>query len=271
MPGGYHRQMTREHLRYEVKDGVGRITLARPDVLNSMNTAMARELREVLDEAASSADVRALLLTGEGRAFCAGQDLAEVAPPDGSKGPELSDVLEQNYNPIVRRIVALEKPVVCAVNGVAAGAGANLALACDVVLAAKTANFIQAFVNIGLIPDSGGTYFLPRLVGLPRAKALMLLGEKISAEQALGFGMIWAVHEPEKLMAEADALAAKLAAMPTAAIGLIKRATNASLASDLDAQLDLERDLQVQAGRSHDYAEGVKAFQEKRKPRFLGR
>ncbi len=263
--------MTREHIRYEVKDGVARITLHRPDVLNSFNTAMARELRGALDEAAGAPDVRALLLTGEGRAFCAGQDLAEIAPADGSKGPELSAVLEQNYNPIVRRLVALEKPVVCAVNGVAAGAGANLALACDIVLAAKNANFIQAFVNIGLVPDSGGTYFLPRLVGLPRARALMMLGEKISAEQALGFGMIWAVHEPEQLMAEAEALATRMAAMPTTAIGLIKRATNASLASDLDAQLDRERDLQALAGRSHDYAEGVKAFQEKRKPRFTGR
>ena len=263
--------MTRENLRYEAKDGIARITLARPDVLNSMNTALARELQQALDEAAGAADVRALLLTGEGRAFCAGQDLAEVVPPDGSKGPELRSVIDENYNPIVRRIVALEKPVVCAVNGVAAGAGANLALCCDVVLAAKSASFLQAFVNIGLVPDTGGTYFLPRLIGLPRAKALMMLGERISAEQALAFGLIWAVHEPERLMPEAEALAAKLAAMPTCALGLIKRATNASLSGNLDSQLDLERDLQVLAGRSHDYAEGVKAFQEKRKPKFLGR
>lgn len=263
--------MTREHLRYETKDGVGRITLSRPAVLNSLNTAMARELQGVLDEAAGAADVRALLLTGEGRAFCAGQDLAEVVPPDGSKGPELRDVIEHNYNPIVRKLVALEKPIVCAVNGVAAGAGANLALACDIVLAASTASFVQAFVNIGLVPDSGGTYFLPRLVGLPRAKALMMLGDKLPAQQALAYGMIFAVHEPEQLLPEAEALAARLASMPTLALGLIKRAANASLASDLDAQLDRERDLQVMAGRSRDYAEGVKAFQEKRKPRFLGR
>ncbi len=263
--------MTREHLRYETKDGVGRITLARPAVLNSLHTAMARELQQALDEAAAAVDVRALLLTGEGRGFCAGQDLAEVVPPDGSKGPELRDMIEENYNPIERRLVALEKPVVCAVNGVAAGAGANLALACDLVLAATNASFVQAFVNIGLIPDSGGTYFLPRHVGLPRAKALMLLGERIPAEQALAVGMIFAVHEPERLRPEAEALAARLAAMPTLALGLIKRATNASLSSGLDAQLDRERDLQALAGRSSDYAEGVKAFQEKRKPRFLGR
>jgi len=263
--------MTREHLRSTVEDGVAKITLARPAVLNSLNTAMARELQHALDEASGAADVRALLITGEGRAFCAGQDLAEVVPPDGSKGPELRALIEQNYNPIVRRLVSLEKPIVCAVNGVAAGAGANLALACDIVLASKSASFVQAFVNIGLIPDSGGTYFLPRLIGLPRAKALMLLGDRISAEQALAFGMIWATHEPEQLMPEAEALAARLAALPTAALGLIKRALNASLSSDLDAQLDRERDLQQLAGRSHDYAEGVKAFQEKRKPRFLGR
>jgi 2-(1,2-epoxy-1,2-dihydrophenyl)acetyl-CoA isomerase len=263
--------MAREHLRYETKDGVGRITLARPDVLNSVNTAMARELQQLLEEAASSAEVRALLLTGEGRAFCAGQDLAEVVPPDGSKGPEISALLDQNYNPIVRRLVSLEKPIICAVNGIAAGAGANLAFACDVVLAAKNASFIQAFINIGLIPDCGGTYLLPRLVGLPRAKALMMLGDRISAEQALAFGMIWAVHEPERLMPEAEALATRLAAMPTYALGLIKRATNASLDSDLATQLDRERDLQVLAGKSHDYLEGVKAFQEKRKPRFAGR
>lgn len=263
--------MSRTHLRYETKDGVGRITLARPDVLNSFNTAMARELQQVLDLAAGDGEVRALLLTGEGRAFCAGQDLAEVVPPDGSKGPELRTVIDENYNPIVRKLVALEKPVVCAVNGVAAGAGANLALACDVVLAAVNASFLQAFVNIGLVPDTGGTYFLPRLIGLPRAKALMMLGERISAEQAHAFGLIWAVHEPEKLMPEAEALATRLAAMPTLALGLIKRALSASLESDLDAQLDRERDLQVLAGESHDYAEGVKAFQEKRKPRFLGR
>jgi 2-(1,2-epoxy-1,2-dihydrophenyl)acetyl-CoA isomerase len=263
--------MTYEHLRTETKDGVATLTLHRPDVLNSVNSALARELQHALDAAAADADVRALLLTGAGRAFCAGQDLAEVVPPDGSKGPDLADVLRDSYEPVVQRLASLEKPIVCAVNGVAAGAGANLALACDVVLAAKTASFIQAFVNIGLVPDSGGTWTLPRLVGAARAKALMLLGERISAEQALAFGMIWAVHEPDRLLPEAQALAAKLAGMPTLALGLTKRALRGSFTASLDEQLALERELQEQAGRSADYREGVKAFQEKRKPRFVGR
>lgn len=263
--------MTYEHLRTETKDRVAAITLHRPDVLNSVNSALARELQRALDAAAADADVRALLLTGAGRAFCAGQDLAEVVPPDGSKGPELADVLRDSYEPVVQRIAALEKPIVCAVNGIAAGAGANLALACDIVLAAKTASFLQAFVNIGLVPDSGGTWTLPRLVGVARAKALMMLGERISAEQALAFGMIWAVHEPDRLLPEAHALAAKLATMPTLAIGLTKRALNATFGATLGEQLALERDFQSLAGRSEDYREGVKAFQEKRKPSFRGR
>ena len=263
--------MAYEHLRTETKDGVVTITLHRPDVLNSVNAALARELQHALDAAVADGDVRALLLTGAGRAFCAGQDLAEVAPPDGSKGPDLADVLRDSYEPVVQRLAALEKPIVCAVNGVAAGAGANLALACDVVLAAKTASFIQAFVNIGLVPDSGGTWTLPRLVGAARAKGLMLLGERISAEQALAFGMIWAVHEPDRLLPEAQALAAKLAGMPTLALGLTKRALAGSFGATLGEQLALERELQTQAGESADYREGVKAFQEKRKPRFVGR
>jgi 2-(1,2-epoxy-1,2-dihydrophenyl)acetyl-CoA isomerase len=232
---------------------------------------MARELQRMLDGHAADPGVRALVLTGAGRAFCAGQDLAEVLPPDGSRGPEVSDVIAESYNPLVQRIAALEKPIVCAVNGVAAGAGANIALACDLVLAAKSASFIQAFVNIGLVPDSGGTFFLPRLVGMARAKSLALLGERLSAEQALAWGLIHAVHEPDKLMAEAEALAAKLAAMPTLALGLTKRALHASLDSSLEKQLELERTLQGIAGKSADYAEGVKAFQEKRKPKFTGR
>jgi 2-(1,2-epoxy-1,2-dihydrophenyl)acetyl-CoA isomerase len=263
--------MATEFIRSEIRDGIGFVTLDRPTVLNSFNRAMARELQSSLDELAAHRDVRALVLTGAGRGFCAGQDLAEVVPPDGSTGPEVSDLIAEGYNPLVRRIAALEKPIVCAVNGVAAGAGANLALACDFVLAAKPASFIQSFVNIGLVPDSGGTFFLPRLVGLARAKALALLGDRLTAEQALAFGLIYAVHEPERLLPEAEALAARLAQMPTLAIGLTKRALHASLDSDLERQLELERALQAIASKSHDYNEGVKAFQEKRKPKFTGR
>jgi 2-(1,2-epoxy-1,2-dihydrophenyl)acetyl-CoA isomerase len=263
--------MTHEFIRTEIREAVAIVTLDRPAVLNSFHRAMARELQGVLDELAARAEVRALVLTGAGRAFCAGQDLAEVVPPDGSRGPEVSDLIAEGYNPLVRRITALEKPIVCAVNGVAAGAGANLALACDFVLAAKTASFIQSFVNIGLVPDSGGTFFLPRLVGLARAKALALLGDRLTAEQALGFGLIYAVHEPDVLLSESESLAARLAQMPTLALGLTKRALHASLDADLERQLELERALQAVASKSHDYSEGVKAFQEKRKPRFLGR
>jgi 2-(1,2-epoxy-1,2-dihydrophenyl)acetyl-CoA isomerase len=263
--------MANPSIRKEVRDGVGVLTLDRPDVLNSFNRPMAIELQAALDDLGKQADVRALLLTGAGRAFSAGQDLAEVMPPDGSPGPAVAQVIAESYNPLVKRITGLEKPVVCAVNGVAAGAGANIALACDFVLASKTASFIQAFVNIGLVPDSGGTFFLPRLVGMARAKQLALLGERLSAEQALAFGLIYAVHEPEKLMAEAESLAARLAQMPTLALGLTKRALHASQDSSLERQLELERVLQDAASKSHDYNEGVKAFQEKRKPKFTGR
>jgi 2-(1,2-epoxy-1,2-dihydrophenyl)acetyl-CoA isomerase len=263
--------MAHEFVRCEVREAVAVVTLDRPAVLNSFHRAMARELQSVLDELAARAEVRALVLTGAGRGFCAGQDLAEVVPLDGSRGPDVSELVAESYNPLVRRIAALEKPIVCAVNGVAAGAGANLALACDFVLAAKTASFIQSFVNIGLVPDSGGTLLLPRLVGLARAKALALLGDRLTAEQALAWGMIYAVHEPDVLLAESEALAARLAQMPTLALGLTKRALHASLDSNLDRQLELERTLQGIASKSHDYNEGVKAFQEKRKPRFLGR
>ncbi|MGH7859137.1 MAG: 2-(1,2-epoxy-1,2-dihydrophenyl)acetyl-CoA isomerase PaaG [Candidatus Binatia bacterium] len=255
---------------YEVDEGVGRITLNRPEVLNSFNTAMARELQTALDGAGKDERVRALLLTGGGRAFCAGQDLDEVKPREGKPPVELSRILDENYNPIVRRIRALEKLVVCAVNGVAAGAGANVALACDLVLASSKASFIQAFAAIGLVPDSGGTFFLPRLVGVPRAAAMMYLGDRVSAQQALEIGMIYKVCEPEALAEEALRLARHLATRPTRGLGLAKRALNRSLSNDLDAQLDLERDLQSEAGRTHDYDEGVRAFLEKREPKFQG-
>ena len=263
--------MANEFVRTELSDGVAVVTLDRAAVLNSFNRPMARELQAELDRLAADRDVRALVLTGAGRAFCAGQDLAEVVPPDGSPGPDVAVVVAESYNPLVRRLTALEKPIVAAVNGVAAGAGANLALACDFVLAARNASFIQSFVNIGLVPDSGGTYFLPRLVGMARAKALALLGDRLPAEQALAMGLIYAVVEPDQLLAEARALAARLAQMPTLAIGLAKRALHTSAKGDLDAALELERDLQGVASRSQDYQEGVKAFQEKRKPKFVGR
>jgi len=263
--------MTRRFIRLELEESVARVTLDRPDVLNSFHRPMARELQQALDEIAADTQVRAVLLTGAGRAFCAGQDLAEVVPPDGSPGPEVGQVVAESYNPLVRRIMALEKPVVCAVNGVAAGAGANLALACDLVVASSQASFIQSFANIGLVPDTGGTFLLPRLVGLQRAKALVFLGERLPAEGALAMGLIHAIHPPETLQTEALALAKQLATRPTLGLGLIKRALHAGLANDLETQLELERELQSVAGRSHDYREGVRAFQEKRPPRFEGR
>jgi 2-(1,2-epoxy-1,2-dihydrophenyl)acetyl-CoA isomerase len=259
-----------ESIRFACEDGVARVTLARPDVLNSLDRPMARELQAALDACAERAEVRAVLLTGEGRAFCAGQDLAEIVPPDGSPGPAVSDIVAESYNPVVRRILALEKPVVCAVNGVAAGAGANLALCCDLVIASRSASFLQAFVNIGLIPDSGGTFLLPRLVGLARAKSLAFLGERIPAEQAHAMGLIHALAEPDALAADSLALARRLAALPTRAIGLAKRAFHAEVFPALDAALERERALQGEAAQTRDYAEGVRAFLAKRKPVFTG-
>ena len=218
---------------------------------------------------ADDRSVRAVLLTGAGRAFCAGQDLAEAMPKDAVM-PDLGDFVRTSWNPIILAIRTIEKPVVCAVNGTAAGAGANLALACDIVFAASGASFIQSFAKIGLIPDSGGTFILPRLVGLPRATALAMLGEKVSAEQALAWGMIYAVCEPAALMGKASATAAHLATQPTRALGLIKRGFNRSLGVDVGAQLAYEEELQREAGKSADYVEGVRAFLEKRPPTFTG-
>ncbi|NLH83447.1 MAG: 2-(1,2-epoxy-1,2-dihydrophenyl)acetyl-CoA isomerase [Phyllobacteriaceae bacterium] len=243
------------------------VTLNRPDRLNAFDEAMHRALAAALEGAKDPA-IRAVLLTGAGRGFCAGQDLGDRLT--NGAAPDLGATIEAFYNPLIRRIRALDKPVVCAVNGVAAGAGANLALACDVVLAARSAKFIQAFAKIGLVPDSGGTWFLPRLVGEARAKGLALLGEPVGAEQAAAWGMIWKAVDDVVLMDEARALAARLADGPTRGLALIKQALNASPANGLDAQLDLERDLQRRAGRTPDYAEGVRAFMEKRSPRFSG-
>ena len=256
---------------YEAADGVAMLTLNRPDKLNAFTEAMHGELARALDRIEADAGIRAVLLTGAGRGFCAGQDLNDRVMGEGDAPPDLGDTLERLYNPLIRRICRLERPVVCAVNGVAAGAGANIALNCDIVLAARSAKFIEAFCRLGLVPDAGGTYILPRLVGAARARGLALLGEALSAEQAEAWGLIWRAVDDERLMDEAMALARHLATQPTKGLGLIKRALLASATNDLDAQLDLERDLQREAGRSEDYREGVAAFMEKRPAVFRGR
>lgn len=250
--------------------GVLRLTLNRPEVLNSITLAMAKELAAALDTASADPAIRAILLTGAGRGFCAGQDLASVPFGEGVPAPDLGNFVRDQYNPVITRLRALEKPVVCAVNGVAAGAGANLAFACDIVLASSQASFIQSFAKIGLIPDSGGTFVLPRLIGHARATALMMLGDKLSAAEAASWGMIWKVCEPAALMSDAIALAESLATQPTRALGMIKRLLNASASNDLAAQLAMEEALQREAGNTADFREGVTAFLEKRSPVFRG-
>jgi 2-(1,2-epoxy-1,2-dihydrophenyl)acetyl-CoA isomerase len=255
----------------EAGEGYVTLTLNRPDRLNAFTEEMHKELGAALAEIATDGTTRALLLTGAGRGFCAGQDLSDHATLGGDQQRDLGDALDRYYNPLIRSLRALPMPVIAAVNGVAAGAGANVALACDIVLAARSASFIQAFCRIGLVPDSGGTFFLPRLVGTASALALALTGEALAAERAAEMGLIWKAVEGEKLMTEAHALARHLATQPTKALALIKQAINASAHNDLASQLDLERDLQRIAGRSEDYREGVAAFLEKRKPSFKGR
>jgi len=255
---------------FEVVDGVATLTLNRPEVLNSFNRPMAHELKTALERVADDDTLRAVVLTGAGRAFCAGQDLAEAVPKDGAM-PDLGDIVRDGYNPMIRAIRKLEKPVLCAVNGVAAGAGANLAFACDIVFASSGATFIQSFAKIGVIPDSGGTFILPRLVGLHRATLMTMLAEKMSAQQARDWGLVYMVTEPESLMETVTGTARYLATQPTRALGLIKRGFNASLGIDLDDQLDYEEELQREAGGTSDYTEGVRAFLEKRKPVFTGR
>lgn len=249
-------------------DGVATLTLNRPDRLNAINGVMHEELAHALDRIELDRAIRAVLLTGAGRGFCSGQDLNDRATVDR---PDLGDTLDRLYNPLVRRLKRLERPVIAAVNGVAAGAGANLALACDIVIAAKSAVFVQAFVKIGLIPDAGGSYALPRLVGQARAMGLAMLGEQIDGQQAADWGLIWRAVDDDHLMDEAMGLAHHLATQPTVALGLIKRAINASFCNNFEQQLELERDLQRQAGETEDFAEGVDAFLDRRPANFKGR
>ncbi|PBQ31637.1 2-(1,2-epoxy-1,2-dihydrophenyl)acetyl-CoA isomerase [Sphingobacteriaceae bacterium] len=251
----------------ETKTNVLILKLNRPDKFNSFNREMALQLISELDKAEKDKNIRAIVITGEGKAFCAGQDLVEAMDPNG---PGIERIVEEHYNPIVLKIRNMEKPIIAAVNGVAAGAGANIALACDIVFAGKSASFIQAFSKIGLIPDSGGTWTLPRLVGFNMASALMITGDKVTAAEAMQYGMIYKIFDDTDLMAQAIINAQHVAAMPTKAIGYTKRLLNQSYSNTLQQQLDLEKHMQVQAADTRDHKEGLSAFLEKRKPEFNG-
>ena len=263
--------MSEQFIEKTLSNGVLTIMLNRPDVLNSFNYAMAEEVQSAFQEAETNADIRCVLLTGNGRAFCAGQDLQEVTEIAKDPDRELSEVVHHTYNPIIKAIRNLEKPVICAVNGTAAGAGANIALACDMVIASEEAKFIQSFSNIGLIPDSGGTYFLPRLIGLARATELTFTGRPVKGPEAVAIGMIYKSVPANELMNEAMLLCEKFAQMPTRGYGLTKKGFNAGFSNDLETQLNLEADLQAEAGSTEDYHEGVAAFLEKRAPQFKGK
>jgi 2-(1,2-epoxy-1,2-dihydrophenyl)acetyl-CoA isomerase len=258
-----------ETILLENADGAARLTLNRPDRLNSFTVQMHDEVSRAL-ESVSKSDARVLVLTGAGRGFCAGQDLSDRAVAPGGDGVDLGESLEKRYNPLVRRLGGFEVPVICAVNGVAAGAGANIALACDIVIAARSAKFIQSFANIGLIPDSGGTWTLPRLAGQARAMGLALTGDPLTAERAEAWGMIWKCVDDDQLGAEVSALSSKFAAAPTKGLVATKMLIRDSGARTLEAQLDVERDAQRALGRTADYKEGVAAFMEKRTPKFTG-
>lgn len=257
-------------ITYQIDQGVAVLTLNRPASLNSFNNQMHDEVREAIKDARDNSNVRCLVITGTGRGFCAGQDLSDRAVKVTNEAPDLGESVEKNYNPLIRNIMTMEKPVLCAVNGVAAGAGASIALACDIVLAGKSAKFIQAFCKIGLVPDSGGTFNLVRALGLPRAKALALLGDKLSAEQAETWGMIWQCVDDEVLMDETMKLALHLATQPTKGLAMIKHLMNNSFSTPLHQQLELEKHAMRELGRTSDYREGVSAFMEKRQPTFKG-
>lgn len=264
--------MSYNTIEFAIDKNVAVLRLNRPDALNSFTAAMHKEVRAALNLAANDKAVRAVVLTGNGRGFCAGQDLGDpaIAPDEKGKTPDLGDAVDQYYNPLIRQLTTLEKPVICAVNGVAAGAGANIALACDIVIAARSASFVESFAKLGLIPDSGGTWVLPRLIGMARAKALAMLGPKISAEQAYDWGMIWQVVDNDLLLPTVLALAEQMATQPTRGFALTKKAFAASAVNSLDEQLELEKELMQVAGKTYDYKEGVSAFLEKRTPLYKG-
>ena len=249
-------------------NGVCTLALNRPEVYNSFNQSMALQLQQQLDDCASNDEVRVIVITGIGKAFCAGQDLAEATDPNG---PGLQTIVRDHYNPIILKIRSIEKPVIAAVNGVAAGAGANIALACDITIAKQSASFIQAFSKIGLIPDSGGTFFLPRLIGMQKALALMMTGDKVSALEAEKLNMIYKAVDDESFDEEIENFANQLAIMPTRGLGLTKKAVNLGLFNSLEDQLDVEEKIQVEAGSTEDFAEGVAAFLQKKQPKFKGK
>lgn len=262
--------MSSPSLLVERADGVMVLTLHRPDVLNSFTRDMALALQAALRDAATDASVRAVVITGAGRGFCAGQDLAEALPQDGGPMPDIGEIVRESFNPVIRAIRTLEKPVLCAVNGIAAGAGANLAFACDLTFAAEDASFVESFAKLGLIPDTSGTFFVPRLVGVQRATGMFFLAEKMPASKALEWGLIWDVVPKAELMTRVLTVARQLATQATRGFGLTKRALNASLGNSLDAQLEVEAQAMHEAGRTKDYEEGVRAFLEKRAPVYRG-